>query len=403
MVLFLIVNIAGWTAEKKSPSLKIEWQGDVITFSDSDPFLEYGRVHIDKWSDKKKGRREIDCLYASFKTKCFYSGIRKGKYDPYGVDLLYSHPIAIFLETANFDKIQMIQREITYNDVKDKKFIKSLAKYKVIIPSDDVINTSPDKYEALGTNTESHVYAPVDMAIGGVEYLEAWRSLIGKMPKKYCTDFYDSCSVVVNSSWGGKTAISYCLIFNSSVGIGIPFLCSVVAFEEDSHWWILSYNSPELSGGKGAAGGAACNLRTNKSLNEIKAMVIHNVKESKMNIDLKTDKEDATHVDLSGKNTAIDSRFFQGYYEKSFATFSIYFEPEEGGAYNDVMISGFFNLDVSAEPSKNGIDYHDVSSVQKDGEESDEEWFQRQVSLIIKDFLRKEDKDVSCDSSRLIL
>jgi hypothetical protein len=47
---------------------------------------------------------------------------------------------------------------------------------------------------------------------------------------------------------------------NTSIGIGLPFNCNIVAFRESGEWYVFSYNGPTLIE-KGAAPARVVNSR----------------------------------------------------------------------------------------------------------------------------------------------
>lgn len=378
--------------------LVIKWNNYNITYNDSRAVLDHGRTSVSEWEPITGNDKYIDCVIGNSRTMCLKKNTPLKDDDAYGANLQFKDPVAIFI--SNDSNSYQHNFDLTPdNEHKNSLIVKKLKKYKPTTPSNKEILKSVYKHPTLGLATESHVYAPVSKAIGGVEYLKLWRSLINITPTN-AHKCVTVCSVVLNAELNGKEAIAYCAIFNSNIGLGIPFQCTPVAYNKNGEWWILSYDSPELCGGCGASGGVFCHITTNKSQSELVSILIDGIKKSKMNISLKiTDRiKRIGDVELSGKNIAVNSQFFDGYYDLSYARYNI--SPLDNDTPQTFMIDGYFNLVISSEQSPDTKDYRDISNIGKNGEESDELWFQGKILEIIKSIIQPISvKDVDCEAS----
>lgn len=393
------IHISQSYAVENTPSLLvIKWNNYNITYNDSRAVLDHGRTSVSEWEPITGNDKYIDCLIGNSRTLCLKKNTPLKDDDAYGSNLKFKDPIAIFI--SNDSNSYQHSFDLTPdNEHKNSLIVKKLKKYKPTIPSDKKILESVYEHSTLGLATESHVYAPVSKAIGGDVYLKLWKSLINITPKnnRKCVTV---CSVVLNAEFDGKEAIAYCAIFNSNIGLGIPFQCTPVAYNKNGEWWILSYDSPELCGGCGASGGVFCHITTNKSQSELVSTLIDGIKKSKMNISLKITNRTKRigDVELSGKNIAVNSQFFDGYYDLSYARYNI--SPLDNDTPQTFIIDGYFNLVISSEQSPDTKDYRDISNIGKNGEKSDELWFQGKILEIIKSIIQPISvKEVDCEAS----
>ena len=385
----LSFGIAEAAPSKAQPlSLKILWEGGSITFQHPKMFLLHGPTDVSTWVNPANSAKKpplIDCAFLDMKTKCWK--IKPAtKYDVYGVGLKFKNPIAVLPRHSLEEPVVDDWAE----RLKSPGYLARRPPFALEVLSEASVAAITEVHDTLGNAGESHAFSPVDETIGGDYALNLWRSFIGKAPARNCFAGGDFCSVIVPAEYGDRDAIAYCAIMNTEIGLGLPFNCSVVAFNGDTKWFVFSYDSPEQCEGCGAGSGASCSVKGDDTIDQIASLLVSAVKAGRTNLDLKPIKRTSDGLTLAGKNTATNSKFVSGYYDKSYATYTI-----TKGA-DGISVDGLFNLLISAEPSPNGVDYRDIGKGASG--QSDLDWFQAQVIDILKKGLSENGKrEVECE------
>jgi hypothetical protein len=368
--------------------IKVEWEGLHIAQADLNA-KEMVRDSVEGWVT---GKPQIDCSFVNsqwsrdMKTTCWQLNKTPDKeWYPYGTNLRFVHPIAIIPELIDVN-IKSDQVHVDWGEkAKDISYVRTLSEFHVKELTPAQLDQTSNLY-GLGDLSESHAFTPVEMTIGGEYALGLWRNLVGKLPSHDCYEGTARCAVVLNSKRAGEEALAYCAIINSPLGLGDPFSCATVAFVRSGKWYVYSYDSPAQSVPRGGFEETGCTIATDKSLDEIAPIFLSAMRNGKTNIDLREIKRTNDSITYGGKNLATDSKFYKGYFERSSAYYTISkiggsngtsaFDLLGGGP--GVKIDGFFNMLISADPSKNSVDYREIR-------DSDIEWFQNQVFNIIKE------------------
>ncbi|MEH2492470.1 hypothetical protein [Bradyrhizobium sp. AZCC 2230] len=375
LLLFSILFLVPYVVRADSTwPLKVDWEGQTILFAHNQISLEFGPEDVPIWRDQSaKGLQKIDCYFADMKAACFkLTGRPKRDYD-YGDGLAFVRPIAVLSYFYG-------PGEPNWDKVRNTKYLASRKPFAPRILSSKERTELPEHTVVLGHESQSHVFAPADQAIGGMDALEFWKEQVGKRPNRQCLEVQDFCSVVVHGDRKGSEAYAYCSIMNSPIGLGFPFNCNVVAYEEKGGWYVLSYDTPQIREG-GAAFGADCEFETKMSLDDVLANFQSIMKNGITNIDLKEFSRKKQEVSVAGKNLATPSKFFAGYYDNAYAVYTVKVAEADPYHKRSVSIGGLFNLLISVEPSDRSKDYRDIGDGNSD---SDLEWFQNQVLAIIK-------------------
>jgi hypothetical protein len=374
----LCIHVNAATVTNGGPDkVRIEWGSETILLQDRN-----SGEPIRKTNDSRViGKSQLDCAIGNARTRCWKLREQR-KNEQYGKNLLFVRPIAIIpqINAAAATESQKVSKLPAFE-------FKSVPKDKLA----GLLNKS----QVLGQDTEAHAFTEVETTIGGVEALALWRQLLGRKPTNQECD-EDYCAVVVSASRRGDEAIAYCLINGSKkLGLAIPFNCQVVAFKRQKLWYIYSYDGPEGCDGCGAAEGASCAFTTSASIDKIEEEFISAMKIGKTNITLIEDRRAKGVIVLAGKNVATNSKFFSGYYDNSFAKYSI--SESKDGNHRSINIDGLCNLLISAEPVSGGNDYHEIGHAKNSDGMSDVEWFQNQVLTIVKDrVVKKFDPNPDC-------
>lgn len=406
-------------AQASSHTLIVEWDGSHIKFENHAMMLYHGPVEIEPRARKAPDRKNlvVDCVFEDQRTKCWkVKSVATKEWVPYGIDLEYVRPIAILPEFFAEAENATTKGEFTSsppNDLdsadteiddwseraKNKDYVSSLPEF-VIRPLDESeVSQLTERYEILGTATESQTFSIATETIGGEYALGLWKGQIGKRPQRICDEVGDYCAVVLPAKYDHKAAIAYCAIMNSAIGLGTPFYCNVVAYKQGQRWWIFSYGSPEQCDGCGAGGGASCSFFTAVGKEKVVLAVVAALKDGRTNIELKSISESADGtITLAGRNVAVPSKFYSGYYDKSYAVYKVSSSPSKGGAV--YTVDGLFNLLISVEPSKKGIDYREIG---KSSEDDDLFWFQEQVHDVLRTGLKRTlSVEPSCETISLL-
>lgn len=350
-----------------------------------------------------------ECAFLDKKATCVsFKTTRSLEWENYGVDLYFLRPIAIipitWSEVKKREERDAANAEEDPEDswsekARNPEYVKKLRDYEVPEPTEASLSDMVETYGDLGwESSQEDVFARADEAIGGLAALKTWKGLLGRAPKRLCLSDLDYCSVVVSATYGGFEALAYCEVMNSPIGLGLPFKCQTVAYLREGNWYVRSFSGPEQTEG-GAVSGAYCTFVTDKTNDEMAALLAKALKDGITNIELKPIKQPNGDVILSGKKIAVDSRIYQGYYEKAFAVYTI---SRDLSAEDDVVktsISGLFNLLISAEPSQNAALYRDFGlattvdlttslipnrqEADDQSYESDLQWFQSVVLDVI--------------------
>jgi hypothetical protein len=390
VVIFGIAEAA--PSKAQPPPLKIFWEGGSITFQHPKMFLLHGPTDVPMWVNPANSAQKpplVDCAFLDMKAKCWRTKPAK-KDDVYGVGLKFKNPIAVLPEHSLKSEAEESEADDWGERAKNAGYLARRPPFTLEVLSEASIAAVTEVHSTLGNAGESHAFSPVDETVGGDYALNLWRTLVGKAPTRNCFTESDFCSVVVRAEHGDREAIAYCAIMNTEIGLGLPFNCSVVAFNGGAKWFVFSYDSPEQCDGCGAGSGVSCSVKGDDTIDQIASLLISAVKAGRTNLELKPIKRTSDGLTLLGKNTATNSRFVSGYYDKSYASYTV-----SKGA-DGIEVSGLFNLLISAEPSPNGVDYRDIGKGASG--QSDLDWFQAQVIDILKKGLSENGKrQVECE------
>ena len=238
-----------------------------------------------------------------------------------------------------------------------------------------------------GSNT--YRFGPVTDVANGEYVLETWKMLAGMKPTRDCLERDDYCSVVTKALVNGRDALAYCAVMNSQDGLGLPFNCAAVAYEDGGRWYVFSADGPaadqDCKDGCGETSDEECTIPSPGSLTleQVATAVTRAFKEAKTNIKLNVYKKNDNLIIIKGRNVKSDSQFFVGYYDLSEAIYKIRREPtDDTSAGGIITVDGIFNLVISAEPSDKSNDYRNFSSGKED---SAFIWFQKQILRILQD------------------
>ena len=376
----------------------IHWDGLEISLSDLKD-VDPGNIRGQKAEKKLRSKKVINCEYLRKRTKCYIIGPNTGVY---GENMSFVSSIAVIPESIeNIDD----QREKPDPDLDDN------GKYRVFDQSyvDTLMEFSPrlevyskkaravivDYYsDMLASDTYDVGFSAVSTTVNGDAALAFWRSMVGQMPKRECRETNNYCAVILSATQNGRPALVYCGVANTKIGIGLPFNCRFVAFQGKQSWYVLSYLGPSWCDGCGASSGAYCTLQSNVKLNDAAKIFAVVVKSSKMNLSLSMENVRG-EVRLTGKNTAINSQFFDGYFDRSFAVYNMSARNRDDGK-REIVIEGLFNLLISAEPSQEAKYYRDIDA-NADDVLGNLGWLQEEVSKIFEDkFSKKMRTNVEC-------
>ena len=369
-------------SDAKTVSLTVNWQGNSIV---------YPRASFDgsEWIDSSAKKFPIiDCAFRGSKTRCWKIRSRKGESEPYGKNLKFVEPIAVLpLLADQVNPVFEASETPDYFAPGKEKLVSKLEPFDFStfhLPSYDKVT---DDGPLIGQDTESTTFSAVSKTIGGTYALQTWKSLVGKLPKRECLAD-DYCVVVLDGSLPQRDIIAYCRVMNSTKSIGIPFNCEVVAYKrrDSEEWFLYSYNSPEQCDGCGAVAGSSCSFPTKVPLEKVAEVLIQSLKDGRTNIELKPYKKSADEISLIGQNEGTPSKFFQNYYDKSFANYAVSYVGE---TKSEVAISGLFNLLISVEPVAGGKSFREIGS-KKGSSDSDIVWFQGEVLAILKKDISKQ-------------
>jgi hypothetical protein len=336
----------------------------------------------------------VDCVFNAMKTKCWKLKRTKKSGESYGHNLKFVQPVAVL---PNFERIEPTAEQISeaYQQAGNAAFVSSLKQFELRKIPQQAIDSAPDDVAIIGQDSQDWTFSATSETLGGEYALGVWKFLIGKLPKRDCVGG-EVCNVVTRATRNGNEAIARCDIENSKFGLGIPHSCETVAFIRNGIWFVYSYAGPQQCDGCGAGAGTECMLESSLPLSHIASAVIDALQVGRTNIALKPLTESAESIKLVGRNIGTPSKFYAGYYDRSYATYTI---SRSGSDSNQVTIFGLFNLLISVEQSGKGKDYRDIGNGK---DQSDLDWFQNQILDVIKNGLAKKLKvKLSCDSMAL--
>lgn len=321
----------------------------------------------------------VDCAFRRMKTKCWK--LRQARIESNGERELYGHNLKFVRPIAILPSFSLEENEgqgFDYEKAYDSTYLSSLRQFEFRKFSAKNLDGILDDGAITGGETEDFTFSVLNQTIGGDYALDIWRSLVGKLPKRECAGT-DGCAVVTKAVKNGGEAIARCSVQNSALGIGIPYNCETVAFANKGTWLLYSYGGPAQCGECGAGGGARCTFESKLALKDIAALLVDALQKGRTNITLKSFEETKDSIQLLGQNIGTPSKFFAGYYDRSYAAYTVSrFEDDI------TTISGLFNLLISVEQSDKGVDYRDFGNGKA---RSDLEWFQNQVLGVIKSTL----------------
>ncbi|MBR0799071.1 hypothetical protein JQ615_27155 [Bradyrhizobium jicamae] len=395
-LVLLLLPSSGLLA-KEQGGLTIEWDGGTINF----PKARISLPERDDQASPPAKRPTVDCSMIDMRVACWKLRAEKKSKDgpePYGTNLRFVQPIAIIPVPDRQQAWTDAQRE-KFNDwserARNPKYVARLPAFKMDELTQAELEDAPNQNPLLGPDSEAHLYAAASSALGGPYALSLWQSLLNRRPTRECLQTGQYCSVVVKGSIDDREAMAYCAIQNSSIGAGIPFNCEIVAYKyrDRDPWYVLSYDGPRQCDGCGAAAGASCTLDTKLPLEKIVASFVAAMKDGRTNLQLNELKKTASKITLVGRNEATVSKFYAGYYDKSYASYVVESNDDDGRRY--VTIEGLFNLLISVAPSSQGKDYREFGRGKGD---ADLEWFQGQVlDIVRKDLAAQLGTKVECD------
>ena len=377
--LTILILAIGAPANAAETGFDVDWQGHKIHFRDAEMNLFHGQTEVAVATlINRPSKPTIPCFFSNMKTTCRV--LRKAKKDePYGSNLEFEKPIAI---------LPKVNQSVDLPDKLTLAYIRSLPDVVILPLSMNEKQEMANTQNLLGYATESHAYTPVDKTIGGDVAISTWQDLKQFKPNKDCL-VDDFCTVVLPAQWGKSEAIAQCEIMNSKIGLGLPFNCNIVAVKREQ-WYVFSYDSPVQCDGCGAAEGASCYFETNISLENFVNAFQKAMKNGMTSIDMKIIKQSKqSGITLAGRNEATESKFFAGYFDRSYAIYNVTETAAEDGRPRTINLSGIFNLLISSEPTVNSVNYREFGT-DKRGDTTNLEWFQERVLDIVKNSMSKQ-------------
>ncbi|TAZ53244.1 hypothetical protein [Rhizobium ruizarguesonis] len=408
-VIFILINVGNAFALSDfdpRENLIVFWQGSRIQ-------LEYHQFDFGEWSSKDvtrlaKNKSTTGCPVGSYRTECYKIARNPPNDRGPGSEYIFTRPIAVFPQRpVDWDSpidvfLENVHRFFTQEEKKDalrfeaykdggldQAEIAKLPPYNTPRFSEQEISRLSRRAE-IGRLNEHLVFSKASFTLGGDYALSIWKKMLGKLPSRTCAPD-DDCTVVVNATADGDPAFAHCRILNTPVGLGLPFNCSLLAYNKHGDWYVYAYAGPEICECGGGAG-ASCSVETTQSLESVSDLVRDSLLKGKTNINTSVWKKSTSRIAFAGKNIAVSSKFYRGYFDKSYAAYQV--ERREGDAHV-IEVSGLFNLLISASPTLDGNEYREFGSA---NDMSPIVWFQGQVLNIIKTALSKIGSNVDCQA-----
>lgn len=386
-------------SDKSKHSIEVEFDGARLVmqaFSDVRVRTDYSTAN----------KRLFPCSFVDQRLECFSVG-KTRKEQPYGYTFRFARPIAIVFGgvSAPIDNADS-EGESWHAKASDPKYVATLKDFQFRPSTAEEIADAPNGSEALGMDGEDHIFSKVSATQGGAIALEMWQGLLNKRPTRECIQSEDYCSIILRAKWNSASGLARCYIVNAPIGLGLPFNCQMVAIKIKDDWHVLSFNGPAQCEGCGAAAGATCVFEKSSDFDAslLADKVVSVFQAARTNIKLEITKRTNGSIVLSGRNKATPSKFYAGYFDKSFAIYTIskseFPSDDEAKPEKRLMIEGLFNLLVSSTRSQDDIKYREIGGGRNI---NDLVWFQKQVMQILeRQVIRPLGLNASCDVAPIL-